>query len=61
MSRQPRVEVVGQGTLKPREWLRRDVLWASLMSPCSRQIAGWLDGTAVSQHMGYQDRNSTQA
>lgn len=61
MSRQSRVEVIGQGEFDAREWLRRDVLWASLMSPYSRQIAGWLDGSAIQQHNGNVSRQQLYA
>ena len=49
---QTRVEVVGAEEFNPREWLRREVLWASLMTPYGKQLAGWTDRdiTAVHQH-----------
>lgn len=51
-----RVELVNGDVFNAREWLRRDVLWASLMSPYSRQLAGWLDGTQEQQHNGNVSR-----
>lgn len=53
-----RVEVIGSGEFDPREWLRRDVLWASLMSPYSKQMEGWIDGTQKSQHDGNVSRQT---
>lgn len=51
-----RIEVIGYGEFDPREWLRRDVLWASLMSPYSQQMEGWLNGTQKAQHDGNVSR-----
>jgi hypothetical protein len=46
-----RIEVIGESEFNPREWLRRDVLWASIVTPYPRQLAGWLDGeSAQKQH-----------
>jgi len=53
-----RVEVTGQGEFSPREWLRKELLWASLMAPYKGQLAGWLDGRAVSQHDGNVTRRN---
>lgn len=53
-----RINVIGQNQFNPREWLRREVLWASLMTPYSRQLATWLDGTAYDHHMGNKTRQS---
>jgi hypothetical protein len=47
-----RVEVIGRGEFDSREWLRREVLWASLMVPYSVQAKTWLNGTAIVQHNG---------
>ncbi|HXY18052.1 MAG TPA: hypothetical protein VEH48_01370 [Candidatus Nitrosopolaris sp.] len=47
-----RVEVIGQDEFNPREWLRRELLWASLMAPYRDQLDGWLDGRAIAQHDG---------
>lgn len=53
-----RVSVVGETIFNPREWLRREVLWASLMTPYSIQRAGWLDKglTQRDQHTGNVSR-----
>lgn len=56
-----RVEVIDYGAFEPREWLRRDVLWASLMSPYSQQMQGWLDGTQKAQHDGNVSRQNLYA
>lgn len=56
-----RVEVTGYGEFDPREWLRRDVLWASLMSPYSKQMEGWIDGTQKAQHDGNVSRQNLYA
>lgn len=45
-----RIQVRGEKEFTEREWLRREVLWASLMTPYSAQMAGWFNGTAVHQH-----------
>lgn len=45
-----RIQVGGEGSFDEREWLRREVLWASLMSPYAYQVDTWLNGTAVQQH-----------
>ena len=47
-----RVEVIGQEKFDEREWLRREVLWGSLMAPYEIQMASWFNGTAIHQHMG---------
>jgi hypothetical protein len=49
---EPRVKVFDAIEFDEREWLRREVLWASLMTPYGAQMAGWFNGTQVSQHMG---------
>lgn len=56
-----RIRVIGQEHFEAREWLRKDVLWASLMTPYSRQMHGWLDGTAYAQHSGNVTRQSVYA
>ncbi len=56
-----RVQVSGQEKFDPREWLRRDVLWASLMSPYGRQLGSWLDSTARLQHSGNVSRQTLYA
>lgn len=53
-----RVQVYGQETFSPREWLRRDVLWASLVTPYKAQFATWLNGTAAQQHNGNVSRQA---
>jgi len=54
-----RIEVVGEEAFNPREWLRRDVLWASLMSPYDQQMKGWIDGSQLAQHQGNVSRQNT--
>jgi hypothetical protein len=59
-----RVEVAGYGEFDAREWLRRDVLWASLMSPYHQQINDLIidDGyVALQQHNGNVSRRETYA
>lgn len=53
-----RVEVVGQGDFIPREWLRKEVLWAYLIAPYGVQLNGWLDQnvSARAQHDGNVSR-----
>lgn len=53
-----RVEVAGEEAFNPREWLRRDVLWASLMSPYDQQMKGWTDGSQLAQHQGNTNRQA---
>ncbi len=45
-----RVEVIDNSPFNPREWLRREVLWASLIAPYGAQISAWLNESAVQQH-----------
>ncbi|HTB49328.1 MAG TPA: hypothetical protein VK712_04575 [Verrucomicrobiae bacterium] len=47
-----RVEVVGGIEFSPREWLRREVLWASLITPYHQQMHNWLTGAAFYQYSG---------
>jgi hypothetical protein len=58
-----RVKIIGDGDFNAREWLRRDALWASLMTPYTQQLAGWLDGSAPqkAQHDGNVSRQSLYA
>ncbi len=56
-----RVSVLGEATFNPREWLRREVLWASLMTPYKTQLDGWLNGTQISQHAGNVTRRDYYA
>jgi hypothetical protein len=51
-----RVEVKDVGEFNPREWLRRELLWASLMTPYSQQLDSWVSGTQLSQHSGNVSR-----
>ena len=53
-----RVVVEGELEFNPRQWLRREVLWASLMSPYSVQLEDWLneDGNRLDEHMGNLNR-----
>jgi len=53
---QSRVRVNASNEFNPREWLRREVLWASLMTPYNRQLATWIEGTALPQHLGNSTR-----
>jgi hypothetical protein len=53
-----RVEVIGQGEFNAREWLRRDILWASLMSPYDQQLQDMISGAAYDQHMGSVSRQN---
>jgi len=45
-----RVEVTGGEAFNPREWLRREVLWAYLVVPYSRLYQTWFNNTALSYH-----------
>jgi hypothetical protein len=56
-----RIAVEGEKGFVPREWLRREVLWASLMSPYPQQMQGWLDGRAADQHAGNVSRQEIYA
>ncbi len=51
-----RVEVIGYGEFDPREWLRREVLWASIMAPYSYQMESWLNNTRKALHDGNVSR-----
>ena len=53
-----RVSIVGDGEFNPREWLRREVLWASLMAPYGQQLEDWVkeSGNRVDQHLGNLSR-----
>jgi hypothetical protein len=51
-----RIKIIGEKVFNAREWLRREVLWASLMSPYPQQLDRWLDGRAVDQHNGNVSR-----
>jgi len=54
-----RIEIIGEAEFTPGEWLRREVLWASLVAPYSHQMAGWLDNDAeraLQQHNGNVSR-----
>ncbi len=53
-----RVEIIGEQEFNPREWLRRDALWASLMSPYDQQMKGWSTGTQLAQHRGNTNRQA---
>jgi hypothetical protein len=44
-----------------REWLRREVLWASLMTPYSQQMRGFVSGAEVAHHQGNASRADTYA
>ncbi len=47
-----RIKVVPTLEFSPAEWLRREVLWASLMTPYNTQFEGWVKETAYAQHSG---------
>ena len=51
-----RIEVDGADRFDPHEWLRREVLWASLMSPYDEQLQRWFAGRAHDQHAGNRTR-----
>jgi|GEM_PF-758369 len=47
-----RVQIIGEKKFDERTWLRREVLWASLITPYSIQWGTWINGTAIDQHNG---------
>jgi hypothetical protein len=51
-----RVQVIDKGELVPREWLRKEVLWASLMMPYEQQYQIWMSGRALDQYEGNANR-----
>jgi hypothetical protein len=46
MTEVSRVQLVDGSAFAPREWLRREILWASLMSPYTLQLNEWLSASA---------------
>lgn len=59
MNKVSRVQLADGSPFNKREWLRREVLWASLMTPYSYQLSQWLSedgGTRVQQHNGNVSR-----
>jgi hypothetical protein len=46
------LEIVGGDQFNEREWLRREVLWASIISPYDVQLETWQTDTAIQQHNG---------
>jgi hypothetical protein len=60
MSKQ-RIKVIGENEFNEREWLRREVLWASLMSPYPEQMQGWYNGLEVAHHLGNSSRQKVYA
>jgi hypothetical protein len=56
-----RIKVNNEEKFDEREWLRREVLWASLMTPYGAQMAGWFNGTQINQHMGNFSRTTLYA
>lgn len=56
-----RVEVTDYGVLDHREWLRREVLWGSLMTPYDEQFNNWInvESAAYAQHAGNASRKDT--
>jgi hypothetical protein len=53
-----RVRIETGEPFEAREWLRREVLWASLMTPYDEQLQGWVSttNTQFSQHQGNASR-----
>jgi hypothetical protein len=51
-----RVTVIGEEAFNPREWLRREVLWASLMGTYTEQMDSWLNGTRKAIQDGHVSR-----
>jgi hypothetical protein len=56
-----RVRIEGGGEFNEREWLRREVLWASLMAPYPSQMNGWLNGLETAHHLGNSSRKRLYA
>jgi hypothetical protein len=51
-----RIKVADEKEFDEREWLRREVLWASLMAPYPDQMEGWFNGLEFSHHLGNSSR-----
>jgi hypothetical protein len=56
-----RIDVINQIEFSPREWLRREVLWASLMVPYRQQREDWLNGNAYGYYSGNVSRHQISA
>jgi hypothetical protein len=53
-----RIQVEGEDSFNEREWLRREVLWSSLMLPYSEHYKSWIQGL---EHDYYSSNVSRQA
>lgn len=54
----PSIEVVGEKEFDQREWLRREVLWGSLVAPYDLQLDGWrkdIEHSYFSGNVGRKD------
>lgn len=56
MNEQLRVEIDDGSAFNAREWLRREVLWGSLMQPYTMQLDTWVNGKAIDVHNGNVSR-----
>jgi hypothetical protein len=56
-----RISVVGENEFDEREWLRREVLWGSLMAPYPSQMQGWFNGLETFYHFGNSSRQNIYA
>lgn len=56
-----RISVAGENQFNPYEWLRRDVLWASLVTPYDKQLAGWLDEDLTQREHHVENINNQAA
>jgi hypothetical protein len=50
------VEIVGEQPFVAREWLRRELLWGSLMVPYATRFSGWRNGATVAKIQGDSSR-----
>jgi hypothetical protein len=53
-----RIQVEGEDSFNEREWLRREVLWSSLMLPYDQHFRSWIQGL---EHDYYSSNVSRQA
>lgn len=51
-----RIELTDGSPFDEREWLRRELLWASLMTPYSQQMNGFVSGAEIAHHFGNASR-----
>jgi hypothetical protein len=56
-----RIQVEGEDSFNEREWLRREVLWGSLMAPYPDQMNGWLNGLETSHYFSNSSRQKVYA